>query len=203
MPRYFSIKPSLVLRGRKFKGIRGLSGKPFHPPLTDIPVAAYVIVAITDLVSYIAWNKGRHDIADDFFVTGTHIIIMGAIVSTFTIATGFWDWLRSTPPKTQAWRTANWHMAVMLFVTFLVVANIVRRLTFWSAETNLPDLTMLILSLAIGLLVSYGALYGGAMVYEFGFNVEQDFDHAYEESEHDRVPGQEAAIQEGEPGSTT
>ena len=33
--RTFSIRPTLTLRGRTFKGIRGWSGKPLHPPLTD------------------------------------------------------------------------------------------------------------------------------------------------------------------------
>jgi hypothetical protein len=41
MARLFSVKPALSLRGRAFKGPRGFAGKPFHPPLTDFPVAAY------------------------------------------------------------------------------------------------------------------------------------------------------------------
>ena len=32
--RKFSVRPTLTLRGRKFKGLRGWSGKPTHPPLT-------------------------------------------------------------------------------------------------------------------------------------------------------------------------
>ena len=38
--RTFSFRPALTLKGRKFKGLRGFAGKPFHPPLTDIPVGA-------------------------------------------------------------------------------------------------------------------------------------------------------------------
>ncbi|MEA2477997.1 MAG: hypothetical protein QOC87_2196, partial [Actinomycetota bacterium] len=40
MARLFSIRPAMKLSGRKFKGLRGFAGKPFHPPLTDIPIAA-------------------------------------------------------------------------------------------------------------------------------------------------------------------
>ena len=201
MPRLFSIKPSLVLRGRKFKGIRGFAGKPSHPPLTDIPVAAYLIVAVTDVLSYITWKMGRVDLADDFFVTGTHVIIAGAAVSTLTIATGFWDWFKSTPPGTQAWRTANWHMAVMLTMSVLVAVNVFLRLSFWSANVRFPDLPILITSVLIGSMVAYGSIYGGTMVYEYAFNVEGDFDHAYEKSEHDKIPGRADPVQEIESSS--
>ncbi len=196
MPRIFSIKPSLKIRGRTFKGIRGWSGKPFHPPLTDLPVAAYILVGAADLVSYIAWQKGRPDIADDFFVTGTHVIIAGAAVSVLTIGTGFWDWLRSAPSRTQAWRTANWHMAVMLVMSLVVAVDIVARLGLWGTDVRFADEVVLGLSLAAAALVSLGSLYGGAMVYEFAFNVEQDIDYAYEKTDQDRLPGEEEPVQE-------
>jgi uncharacterized membrane protein len=181
--KLFSIKPALSFKGRKFKGIRGFAGKPFHPPLTDIPVAAYVLAAAFDLISFGASNT----VARDFFISGTHVLVAGLIVSVPTALTGFWDWLKSTPKHTQAWRTANWHMAVMLTVTAIVIIDILVRLANWDAGYAEP--TVLILSLVVGGLVTFGALYGGQMVYDFAFNVEGDFDHAYEVSETDRVPG--------------
>src|SRR5687767_3005529 len=106
MPRLFSIRPTLSLKGRKFKGIRGFAGKPFHPPLTDIPVAAYFLVAVFDLISFISWQRNPDsNVASDFFVAATYVIIAGAVVTVPTIITGFWDWLKSTPNRTQAWRT--------------------------------------------------------------------------------------------------
>jgi uncharacterized membrane protein len=181
--KLFSIKPALSLKGRKFKGIRGFAGKPFHPPLTDIPVAAYILAAVFDLISFGASGT----VARDFFISGTHVLVAGLIVSVPTALTGFWDWLKSTPKHTQAWRTANWHMAVMLTVTAIVIVDILARLANWDAGYAEP--AVLILSLLAGGLVAFGALYGGQMVYDFAFNVEGDFDHAYEESETDRVPG--------------
>ena len=196
MPRLFSIKPGITLRGRKFKGIRGFAGKPFHPPLTDIPVACYVLVAVFDVVSYVAYERDpASTIAHDFFVSGTHVIIAGAIVSVPTIITGFWDWLRSTPRHTQAWRTANWHMAVMLTMSILVAFDILARLAGWEGGTS--DLVVTILSVVIGILVVFGAAYGGSMVYDYAFNVESDFDHAYAKSDRDRLPGQKGAEDEG------
>ncbi len=51
--RKFSVRPAVTLRGRKFKGVRGFAGKPFHPPLTDIPIGAYVLAAAFDVISVI------------------------------------------------------------------------------------------------------------------------------------------------------
>ena len=198
MPRLFSIKPSLSIKGRKFKGIRGLSGKPFHPPLTDIPVAAYFLVSIFDLVSFIAWRRNpESNVARDFFVAATYVIIAGAVVTVPTIITGFWDWLKSTPNRTQAWRTANWHMAVMLTMSMVVAANIMLRLAYWeTGQQQGTDSTIMILSVIVGLLVTFGAIYGGTMVYEYAFNVEQDIDHAYTESTEDHYPGRDAPAEE-------
>ena len=198
MPRWFSIRPSLSFKDRKFKGIRGWAGKPMHPPLTDIPVAAYLLVAVFDVISFISWKRDEPTtVARDFFVAGTHVLIAGAAVSVFTIITGFWDWLKSTPNRTQAWRTANWHMALMLTTSMVVAADIMLRLAYWeTGYVQGADLTIMILSVNAGLLVTFGSLYGGAMVYEFGFNVEQDFDHAYTESDEDHWPGKDVATQE-------
>lgn len=191
MPKIFSIKPALTMRGRKFKGIRGLAGKPFHPPLTDIPVACYFLVAVFDLISYVAYMRDETStVAHDFFVTGTHIIIAGAIVSVPTIITGFWDWLKSTPSGSQAWRTANFHMAVMLTMSMVVAADILLRLAGWDA--GYTDTTVLVLSLIVGALVTLGSLYGGSMVYDYAFNVEmKPMEYAYTPSETDVLPGQE------------
>lgn len=187
MPRRFSIRPTLTLRGRQFKGLRGFSGKPFHPPLTDFPVAAYVLAAVFDTVSYVA---GPNDsVGRDFYVSATHVIIAGAVVSVLTALTGFWDWLRSTEPGTQARRTANWHMAVMLSVTALVLVDIALRLDQW----HHPSVSgvVLALSLLVGTLVSFGAAYGGTLVFDYGFNVETAGDSpVWHRSEADVMPGQ-------------
>ena len=53
--RKFSVRPTLTLTGRTFKGLRGWSGKPLHPPLTDFPIVAYVLAAVFDVL------PGRHD----------------------------------------------------------------------------------------------------------------------------------------------
>lgn len=183
MSRIFSIRPVMTIKGRQFKGLRGWAGKPFHPPLTDIPVAAYVLAAVFDVVSLLVGSR-------DPYVAGTWTIIAGAIVSVPTGLTGLWDWWRSTPWRTQAWRTANWHMAVMTTVTILVAINIVLRLG--SADASRAPVTVVILSVLAGGLVMVGASYGGALVYDYGFNVETAGDHpVWHPSETDVYPGQD------------
>jgi uncharacterized membrane protein len=184
MPRLFSIKPAITIKGRQFKGLRGFAGKPLHPPLTDFPVACYFLAAIFDVISFLAEDGG--DTSRNFFTASTYMLVAGFIVSVPTALTGFWDWLKSTQKHTQAWRTANWHMAVMLTVTALVIVGLIVR-----AGENYATPMVTILSLVVGGLVSFGAAYGGALVYDYGFNVETSGDHpVWHESEEDVYPGQ-------------
>ena len=209
MARWFSIKPGITMKGRKFKGLRGWAGKPFHPPLTDIPIAAYILGAIFDVLSYLLRNRvdtldviGSGELSHmDFISTlshdlwraGTFLFIAGLIVSVPTALTGFWDWWKSMTPHTQAWRTANWHMAVMLTTTALVVVDILMR---WKTDQVMyTDVPIMILSVVIAGLVSLGATYGGSLVYDYGFNVETAGDHpVWHESEKDVFPGEDKAI---------
>lgn len=185
MTRRFSIRPTLTLRGRTFKGLRGFSGKPFHPPLTDFPVAAYVLAAVFDTISYVAGPSDS--VGRDFFISGTHALIAGLVIAVPTALTGLWDWLRSTEPGTQARRTANWHMTVMLTVTAIVVADVVIRLAQWDH----PSVSGIVLALSLlaGSLVAFGAAYGGTLVFDYGFNVETAGDSpVWHRSEQDVLP---------------
>jgi uncharacterized membrane protein len=183
MARWFSWTPALTYRGRKFKGLRGWAGKPTHPPLTDVPVTCYLLAGAFDLISYL--QDGRT--AEDFYRAATYVLVAGAIGSLGAIATGFWDWLRSTPARTQAWRTANSHAVIMLVVTVLVVVDAAVRLGNWEAGS--PSEFVLVLSLLAAALVVLGSFYGGSLVYDYAFNVEQDIGYAWEQSETDVFPG--------------
>jgi uncharacterized membrane protein len=199
MARLFSIKPALTLKGREFRGLRGWAGKPLHPPLTDFPIVCYLLAALFDTISFLA---DRNGMARDFFVAGTYVMIAGALVSLATALTGFWDWWKGLERKTstgfpgkakhtQVWRTANWHMAVMLTVTGIVIADIIIRLSQFDDRS--AGLSTMILSILAGALVSYGAAYGGSLVYDYQFSVESpDGSTAWEETERDQMPGDKA-----------
>ena len=183
----FSFRPALSFRHRKFKGLRGFAGKPFHPPLTDFPIAAYIFGAGFDVIAVV----GRHhDWARDFFHAGTYTFIAGAAVSVFAALTGFWDWLRSTEKGTQARRTANTHAWIMLTVTALALADIGLRLASYDTRTY-PSVAILTLSVIVAGLVGLGALFGGSLVFDYGFNVETAGDSpVWHKSEHDVLPGE-------------
>jgi uncharacterized membrane protein len=134
--RKFSVRPTLTLRGRTFKGLRGWAGKPSHPPFTDFPVAAYVLAAVFDVISVVGGH--RHAWAQEFFHAGTFVFIGGAIVSLLAALTGWWDWRKSSEPGNQARRTINTHAVIMITVTVLALADIVWRLADYHTAFSTP-----------------------------------------------------------------
>ena len=111
--RKFSVRPTLTVRGRKFKGLRGWAGKPTHPPLTDFPIAAYIFAAIFDIIS----SFGRHDAwARDFFHAGTYVFIAGAVVSVFAALHGVLGLAALERKGTQARRTGATRTWTMITV---------------------------------------------------------------------------------------
>jgi uncharacterized membrane protein len=196
MTRLFSIKPAITLKGRESRGLRGWAGKPLHPPLTDFPIVCYILTAVFDIISYFS---APGSVARNFFVAGTYVIIAGGIVSLGAAVTGFWDWWkgmerdRSTgvlgkAKHTQVWRTANWHMTIMLTVTGIVIADIIFRLSQF--DLGYATSSTMILSVLAGALVFYGAIYGGSLVFDYQFNVESlDGSTAWDETEADQMPG--------------
>jgi uncharacterized membrane protein len=182
--RKFSFRPAFTLRGREFRGLRGFAGKPFHPPLTDIPVAAYVFAAAFDVISYLGKSYGW---AHDFYRAGSFVLVGGALVSVFTALTGFWDWLKSTEPGTQARRTVNAHAWTMIAVSVVVLVDLgVRFGRYWAAP-RAPG-RVAALSVVAALLTVVGAWIGGELVFEQGFNVEM-VGEVWEKSEQDVFPG--------------
>lgn len=185
--RSFSFRPALTLRGRAFKGLRGWSGKPLHPPLTDVPVGAYVLAAALDAISFAGGDDQPW--ARDLYRSASFVLIGGGAVSVFAAATGFWDWLTSTEKGTQARRTVNAHAWTMVVVTLLVAAGIaVRAIGYWG-EPSTP-LAALVLSVLAAALTFVGGTLGGTLVFDYGFNVETAGDHpVWHRSEHDVLPG--------------
>ncbi|HEX2046172.1 MAG TPA: DUF2231 domain-containing protein [Acidimicrobiales bacterium] len=182
-----SFRPSLTIRGRKFKGLRGWAGKPLHPALTDIPVGAYMLVAAFDVISFLGQDE---EWARDFYRAGTFALIGGVVGGVLAAVTGFWDWLKSTEKGTQARRTVNAHGWTMVVVTVLVLVDIALR-RFAYADDGHTGAVVLALSLAVAVLTVVGGTIGGSLTYDYGFNVETSGDHpVWHKSEVDVFPGQ-------------
>jgi uncharacterized membrane protein len=197
--RLFSIRPAITLRGRKFRGIRGWEGKPTHPPLTDFPIVCYVLAAAFDLLSFVADDGSA--LARNAFVAATFVMVSGLVVSLGAALTGFWDWWKGLEREeasgpigrakhTQVWRTANWHMTVMLTVTALVILETIVRVSGFDTTTS-TGFPLLLLSIVAAALVALGAVYGGALVFDYQFNVAPlKGSTVWDETEDDQLPGQ-------------
>ncbi|MCA1840820.1 MAG: DUF2231 domain-containing protein [Actinomycetota bacterium] len=199
----FSFKPSVTIKGRDFRGLRGFSGKPFHPPMTDIPVGAYVIAPILDIGSLLfkstRWAPGMH-------VAAGYVFVLGAVFSLAAVLTGFFDWL-TTEKGTQIRRMANSHAWTMIAMTLFVLADLGYRYLLKSQITS--DAVLGVLGLVILGLVTLGGTMGGSMVFDFGFNVETATDnHVYHKSEvdivhpHDKPADETITIPDAEGSST-
>lgn len=184
--RMLSFRPALTMKGRKFKGLRGFAGKPFHPPLTDVPVGAFVLAAAFDAISFLGQDQ---EWARDFYRAGTFALAGGVIVGVFAALTGFWDWLKSTEKGTQARRTVNAHAWTMVVTMVLAVAATALRLTAFDGDRH-TGATALVLSLLVALFTTLGGTIGGSLAYDYGFNVETAGDHpVWHASEQDVFPG--------------
>ena len=183
--RAFSFRPALSIRGRKFKGLRGFAGKPFHPPLTDVTVGAYTIGPLLDVVSYLFRDSNW---AGDAHKAAAIVLLLGAVSSLATVATGFADWL-NTQKGTQIRRMANAHAWTMVVMAVFVTANLFYKFLAGGGDYyGRPDLLGATLSVIVLALVTIGGTIGGSMTYDFGFNVETASDnHVYHVSEHDIV----------------
>ena len=193
--RKFSIRQTLTMKGRTSKGPRGFSGKPSHPPLTDVPIAAYLIAAVFDVISTVAGPSRAW--ANELWHAGTYLFIAGVIVSVFAALTGLADARDSSEAGTQARRTINTHAAIMVTVTVLALINLAWRLSQFNVAAATP-VAIAVLSVVIALLVSLGATFGGSLVFEYGFNVETAGDHpVWHQSETDVFPGEEHPAADG------
>jgi uncharacterized membrane protein len=190
--RHFSFRPSLTLSGRRSRGLRGLAGKPLHPPLTDVPVTAYLFVAIFDVAS-VALRHSHPIAARQLYIAGLWLMIGGVAVSVAAALTGWADWHRSSEPGTQARRTINAHAITMIAVTVLAITDLATRALGYADAAATP-VVVVVLSVLAAALVMLGATVGGSLVYDYGFNVETAGDHpAWHHSEDDVLPGKKPA----------
>ena len=192
--RRFSFGPALTLKGRKNKGLRGFSGKPYHPPLTDVPIVAYMFGAVFDVLSLLL-KDGHGDLSTELFRAGTWVFLGGAAVSVLAALTGWADWSKSSEPGTQARRTINAHAIIMITVTVLTLVDLALRLTTYQDDLHSP-VGLAVLSVIIAVGVATGATYGGSLVYDYGFNVQTAGDSpVWHKNEEDIYPGQKKVLE--------
>ncbi len=194
--RRFSFRPALEFRGRKFKGLRGFAGKPFHPPLTDVTVGAYVIAPILLILAFLFEGSSW---SGDAQTAGAWVLLIGGVSSVATALTGFADWL-NTQRGTQIRRMANAHAWTMITLTVIVLFGL---WYIFLAEDgryfSQPSAFSAILGLVIGGLVTIGGTMGGSLVYDWGFNIETASDHpVWHPSELDIIHPHDVSVEDKE-----
>jgi uncharacterized membrane protein len=142
--------------------VRGFPGHPLHPPMTDGAIGAYTAAVVLGCLEAVG-------IAEDALAKGWWLaLLVGLGFGALAALTGFVDWLtisRGTP----LWRTATFHMLVMVIATLLfVLAALIGYQSYTDGDID---------GLALGLaLVGYVALtlggwLGGSIVFVHGMRV--------------------------------
>lgn len=172
--RRFSFRPALAIRGRKFKGVRGFAGKPFHPPLTDVTTGAYIIGPLLVVIAFLFRDSTW---AEDANKAGAWVLLIGGISSVATALTGYADWL-DTQKGTQIRRMVNAHAWTMITLTLIVLFTLWYIFLAEDGEYfSEPSGLTALLGVVIAGLVTIGGTMGGSLVYDWGFNIETASDH--------------------------
>ena len=144
--------------------------RPFHPPFTDFPVAAYVFAAAFDVISAI--GGPRHSSwAAQFWHAGTFVLVAGLCLCLLTMLTGFADLVRFSGYRPGAMRTIVTHVVVMAGVFMIGSGDVAWRLAGYHSQASTPA-GILIVSLAAAAGVCLGAAHGGKLVFRYGVGVQ-------------------------------
>lgn len=153
--------------GRLIDLLRGGSGHPTHPPLTDASIGAYTIGTVALVIGWLGVEE--EGMAKVAFLA----IVIGLVVSVATIVTGFLDYLKISR-GTPLWNTATLHWVL---VTVANAAFLAAAVLLQDAYTS-GDIPLTAVAVTVGafLVVAAGAYAGGTIVYWYGMRVQGDGD---------------------------
>ncbi|MFY9531640.1 MAG: Rieske 2Fe-2S domain-containing protein [Candidatus Acidiferrales bacterium] len=146
-------------------------GHPLHPLLTDVPIGAWTVTILLDLIALIFDVPGLGLAAG--IATG-----LGVLAALATIAAGLMDWMDVDPPEKAVGLI---HGILNTSATFLFAFSFLMR---WESHWR-PMLSSFLVALAGYVVVSGGAYLGGAMVYHMGVMINRN---AYRKGPDDFLP---------------
>ncbi len=144
---------------------------PLHPLLTDVPVGAWTLVLLLDLIALL-FGVRNLGVASGI-ATG-----LGVLAALAAIVTGLADWMDVDPPELAIGIT---HAAINTTATILFA---IAFLVLWQENWTIT-LADFIPALIGYLLVSVGAFIGGSLVYRLGVMVNRN---AYRSGPDEFVP---------------
>ncbi|MBD2765048.1 hypothetical protein IEE91_07585 [Kocuria sp. cx-455] len=128
-------------------------GHPLHPLMTDIPIGAWSMSALLDVL-------GGEELED----ASTILVGAGVLCAIPTAVTGLHDWQDTTGESS---RVGFVHAAVMDMTVLVYAGSLVARLTGHHTVGKLLGLK------GLGVM-SIGGFLGGHLTYALGANVEQE-----------------------------
>ncbi len=134
-------------------------GHPLHPLITDVPIAAWVLTAVLDIIWLIA------PATNNWAARGAEVTaIVGFVAALGAAVTGATDWSDTYGGER---RVGLLHGLFMLATTVVYAISIGVRLAVGSGES----VTGAILGFAGVLVLTYAAYLGGDLVFTFGTGV--------------------------------
>ena len=153
--------------------LKGLPGKPSHPPLTDASIGAYT-AAVAMLVA------GALGLETAQMAHGALLALsVGLLLAAPTATTGLLDWL-DLPKGSPARATATLHLFTMVGATVLFA------LTWLAQRSGYVDGEITTLGLILGIVaevvLAAGGTIGGSLAYVYGVRVIKRADVAVAEA---------------------
>ncbi len=146
-------------------------GHSLHPLLTDVPVGAWTVAILLDLIALV-FGVANLGVANGI------IIGFGVLVALATVATGFMDWMDVDPPE----------LAIgLIHATLNIIATVLFAISFFWRWSDNWSITFgkFILTLIAYIIITAGASLGGTLVYRMGTMINRD---AYRSGPKDLVP---------------
>ncbi len=142
--------------------VRGFPGHPLHPPMTDGAIGAYTAAVVLGCL-------GTVGIAEDSLAKGWWLVLLvGLGFGALAALTGLIDWL-TISWGTPLWRTATFHMLVMVIATLLfVLAALTGYDSYTDGDINGLSLGRALVGYAAG---TRGGWLGGSIVFVHGMRV--------------------------------
>ena len=156
-------QPAVQEAKRPVTALAGPYGHPFHPILVTVPIGAWVVAFIFDLIS-------RTSNEPYVYARGASWLIMLGIIGALLAAIfGFLD-LLAIPAKTRAQRTGLIHMTLNLIVVALEAIGFAARRGELHDPAGTPVGLIILAGVALALLAASGWL-GGKLAYRYGVRV--------------------------------
>lgn len=156
-----SVTQRMTRAKHPINAVAGPYGHPFHPIAVTLPIGAWVMSVIFDIVALAAED------GEAFAVGATTLVGIGLIGAVIAAILGLLD-LTRLDAGTPARRTALTHMTLNLTATVLFAVSLIIRLIDGPEEENVPAFIISVVAL---LIVGFSGWLGGKLAYRYGVRV--------------------------------